>query len=67
MNEKCLFLNLIYTACIGALGQNCSTPCSSGYYGRLCKSKCLCPENQCDKLTGCVKGKLVYSCLDHSK
>lgn len=58
-------LKYIYSACIGALGQNCSIPCSSGYYGRLCKSKCLCPENQCDKVTGCAKGKLVNRCLDH--
>uniref|UniRef100_K1PRY1 Tyrosine-protein kinase receptor Tie-2 n=1 Tax=Magallana gigas TaxID=29159 RepID=K1PRY1_MAGGI len=47
--------NMTCLACIGAWGQNCSIPCSSGFYGRLCKSRCLCPENQCDKLTGCVK------------
>nr|XP_022338296.1 uncharacterized protein LOC111133880 [Crassostrea virginica] len=47
-NKTCL-------ECVGAFGNNCSTHCTVGSYGGQCKSKCQCPENQCDRVNGCLK------------
>ncbi|XP_078338935.1 uncharacterized protein LOC111133879 [Crassostrea virginica] len=49
-NKTCL-------ECVGAFGNNCSTHCGPGSYGEQCKFKCQCPENQCDRVNGCMKDK----------
>ena len=45
------------SACIGATGVNCSTPCPDNYFGTKCMDRCQCSTDECDKELGCYKGK----------
>ncbi|XP_062600410.1 uncharacterized protein LOC134262051 [Saccostrea cucullata] len=40
---------------LGTFGVNCSGLCEERFYGRLCKSKCNCSPEDCDKEYGCKK------------
>ena len=61
--ENCLYLILMFSECVGAFGNNCSTHCTVGSYGGQCKSKCQCPENQCDRVNGCLKDMKGYKVI----
>eukprot|EP00105_Crassostrea_gigas_P045993 XP_019930141.1 PREDICTED: uncharacterized protein LOC105346374 [Crassostrea gigas] len=37
----------------GSFGINCKSSCSTGYYGRLCRSICECNVSECHHVTGC--------------
>ncbi|XP_055997233.1 cell death abnormality protein 1-like [Ostrea edulis] len=41
--------------CIGSFGENCSQPCSFGFFGYRCKEKCNCSSDThwCDNISGC--------------
>ena len=45
--------------CIGTFGDDCSGgPCTEGYYGFGCQSKCNCStQQQCDRIIGCIESK----------
>ena len=47
----------------GTFSFGCKFKCSSGYYGRLCQSKCECPASQCHHVTGCIEGKTAIFSL----
>ncbi|XP_078337910.1 uncharacterized protein LOC144626785 isoform X1 [Crassostrea virginica] len=37
----------------GTFGVDCNVTCSHLYFGYLCKNKCDCPADQCDRKYGC--------------
>lgn len=40
----------------GRFGLNCSSPCKTNFYGRLCLAKCMCSIDQyCDNVKGCLR------------
>ncbi|XP_062584022.1 uncharacterized protein LOC134245785 [Saccostrea cucullata] len=45
--------------CLGSLGYNCTSLCPSGFFGPRCMESCACPDEECDKMLGCVKEKLT--------
>lgn len=45
---------------MGYHGPNCSMACRYPNYGNGCQSGCLCGEDQCDPITGCVWKSNVY-------
>ena len=53
----------MFSECVGAVGKNCSTHCKPGLYGEQCKSECQCPDNQCDRVDGCMKDKKGYKVI----
>lgn len=53
----------MFSECVGAFGNNCSTHCTVGSYGGQCKSKCQCPDNQCDRVNGCLKDMKGYKVI----
>ncbi|XP_048744081.2 multiple epidermal growth factor-like domains protein 10 [Ostrea edulis] len=44
--------------CVGRFGYNCSEQCPDGLYGRSCNSKCNCPIEACNKISGCLTSSL---------
>lgn len=39
----------------GRFGLNCSSPCKTNFYGRLCLAMCICSVDQyCDNVKGCL-------------
>eukprot|EP00105_Crassostrea_gigas_P042748 XP_019926896.1 PREDICTED: uncharacterized protein LOC109619972 [Crassostrea gigas] len=39
---------------IGSYGWNCKSSCYPGYFGRLCRGRCLCNTSECHTVTGCI-------------
>lgn len=49
----------------GTTGENCSTPCTHGYFGRQCNIKCQCPPGKfCDPAKGCLCNSTSVKCTD---
>lgn len=52
----CPNYRFVGTACVecwpGSRGVDCAEDCANGFYGRLCREKCLC--DPCDKVKGCL-------------
>ncbi|XP_078337895.1 uncharacterized protein LOC144626774 isoform X2 [Crassostrea virginica] len=46
---------------LGTYGVNCNATCSPGYFGYLCKNKCDCAADQCDRKYGCKNKSKVES------
>nr|XP_011429485.2 uncharacterized protein LOC105329770 isoform X1 [Crassostrea gigas] len=42
--------------CVGSHGFNCTSPCPPSWYGALCRFRCSCPDDECDRVNGCNKG-----------
>lgn len=40
--------------CVGWFGVYCNNICFEGYYGIGCNNKCVCDNNLCDKVLGCL-------------
>uniref|UniRef100_A0A8W8LM19 Uncharacterized protein n=1 Tax=Magallana gigas TaxID=29159 RepID=A0A8W8LM19_MAGGI len=53
--DCCPNYRIVGTSCVecwpGSRGVNCADNCANGFYGRLCREKCLC--DPCDKSKGC--------------
>ncbi|XP_078337911.1 uncharacterized protein LOC144626785 isoform X2 [Crassostrea virginica] len=45
----------------GTFGVDCNVTCSHLYFGYLCKNKCDCPADQCDRKYGCKTNSKVES------
>ncbi|XP_062592179.1 uncharacterized protein LOC134253628 [Saccostrea cucullata] len=52
LNDKC-------HECLGSLGYNCTSPCPSGSFGPRCMESCACPDEECNKVLGCIEEKLT--------
>lgn len=50
----------------GKIGPQCEIVCPYPWYGKQCLSKCLCSENHCDPVDGCIGLGIILRSSNYS-